>query len=210
MRSGAFDRHALLNAMRLTVYDEGSGHPVGRSRGAAVQSTRQFMIEKYGEPGFERLLQKLDPELRDLLIRPLAISWQDAPAMNRIYEVIQSEFGDGTDAIFHEIGCFSARHDVKAYFKFLLTLASPAQIIQRLPMMWGTYYDTGQMQVNVNGNRADAEIAGFEDAGIPCKLASGFVEEVLRMGGARNPKVIHTECVANNHEKCRFVVTWDN
>lgn len=181
---------------------------MGKSRGAAIQSARQFVLEKYGEPGFERLLERLEPELRDLLARPLAISWQDAPAMIRVYEAIQSEFGDGTDEVFHEMGRFNARHDVKAYFKFLLSLTSATQIVQRFPMMWGTYYDTGKMHIHVEGNRAEAELIGFEDAGIPCKMASGFVEEVLRMTGAKDPRVIHSQCTGDGHEKCRFILTW--
>lgn len=182
---------------------------MGNVRGAAAQAAKNFVLENYGQEGLDQLMARLDEGQRKILAVPLPVSWLDAPTMIRFFETINELFGDGTEAIYRRIGQFNASRDIKSYYKFILALSSPALVLNRLPALWSAYYDTGILTVQVSGNRAEAVMTGFEDAGVPCQIVCGFAEKTIEMTGGKNPHVEHEECVANGGPICRFVFTWD-
>lgn len=182
---------------------------MGMTRGITAKVLREFILQEHGEEGLERLVEQLPPEQRKHLNSPYTLQWTEIEFSVGVIEAIARAFGRNPQEIARQVGAFSAGNTIGTFYRFLLSTAAPATIVEKFPSLWKTYSNTGEVaECQVEGNRGALVLTGFTDAGLSCHTLCGFVQKALEMAGARNVQVNHTECAAHGGAKCRFQMTW--
>lgn len=182
---------------------------MGMTRGVTAKVLREFVLQKHGQKGLDMLLDQLSPEWQKTLNSPYTLQWTEVAFSVGVIEVIARSFGQDPQEAARQVGIFSAETTMGTFYRFLLSTATPAAIVQKFPSIWKNYSDTGEVtECSAEGNRGKVVLVGFDNAGLACYTLCGFAQKTLEMAGARNAQVNHTECVACGGGKCRFEMTW--
>jgi hypothetical protein len=91
----------------------------------------------------------------------------------------------------------------------ILSVATPDRIMARTPMFWSRYFDVCALKPTEvapkNWVLTIAGPTGEEEApaGVTCSDGvSRWIEQALRMAGAKSPTVIHTRCRFDGAPEC--------
>lgn len=181
-------------------------------KGTTISNQKAFIVEKFGEESLTRFLGALPAEVRSLYEASVVVSWVPTSAVRLGYQTINRLFGDGTPAIYHEIGAWGARRDLPRFFKTILGMANPATVFEFLGSMWRIYYSSGKLRVvEKQPNHLIVHLIGFEDACEEiCSDIAGFSQALLETLKIKNPRVKHTACIAKGSEYCVFEGYWED
>jgi hypothetical protein len=139
--------------------------------------------------GMGALLASIDqPALRAFIEQPfLASAWYDVLPVAPLVVAEARATRQSTEAYLRERTRFQAKQDLGGVYKFILWLASPEAVAQRLPRMLTKLFDFGEMSVAVVEPRhVRATVTGY-----PALLSDWYVntfdvyaEAALKAAGA--------------------------
>jgi len=181
-----------------------------RIKGSVLKARLAFAQELAPKDGLERVLGRFavseQAELRSLL----ATRWYPFDLGKRLDEAIVAELGDGRASFFEQLGVASAEKNLTGVHREFLVSGDPHAFLSRAPMIYSFYYDKGRREYRKTGaNEAelvtcDAETFSLAD----CATVVGWHRRALEMCGAREPKVVETECRARGGAVCRYRLSW--
>jgi uncharacterized protein (TIGR02265 family) len=108
----------------------------------------------------------------------------------------------------------AARDSTGAYFegpyKALVRRGDPARTLQSLPALWRLRHDTGDFEVEIQGDgRARLELRNYAlVAREACELVQGTLWGLLHHSGARGIELTHTQCRARGGVTCEWHAAW--
>lgn len=178
-----------------------------------LKSYLEFLHERVGENGAERVLAALTPEDREVLARPsLSNEWLDCDLWWRLLTTADRVLGRGDLQLVREIGAFDAKRNLNGVYRVFLSFLRPEFIMSRASLIWKQYYDTGRIEV-VRVGKQDAEFRLLEFPGLPLHHEVeliGWMEEALRMTGRSRTQLEHPgPCLARGDAYCQFLARWD-
>lgn len=181
-------------------------------KGTTISNQKAFIVDKFGEESLARFLEALPPDIRTMYESSVVISWVPTEAVRLGYQTINRLFGDGSTAIYHEIGAWGARRDLPRFFKTVLGMANPGMVFEFLGSMWRIYYNSGKLRVvDRQPNRITVHLVDFNDACEEiCSDVAGFSQALLETLKIRNPRVRHTACQAKGSPHCVFEGEWED
>jgi hypothetical protein len=176
-----------------------------------VQSSLQYVREKFGDASLARIVAALPESDRRSLESVLASSWYDVDTFRRFMVETERQLAAREPDVVRRMGRFSCDQGITTVYRIFFKLGSPEFIIGRAARVFSSYYDTGELRIVESGpGRAVGELVGFE-GGAPqfCERIFGWMQQTLERAGARNLRAKHDVCVHRGGPVCRFEGYWD-
>jgi uncharacterized protein (TIGR02265 family) len=180
-------------------------------KGLVIQARKEFVDDNFGKGAWEKVLEALPPEDRDMLKDLiLTAKWYPFELGERLDRAIVNVLGDGKEKFFEDIGAKSAQRSLVKVHKSFLTPGDPQAFLKKADVIYKFYYDTGRREYTQTGPSSgvmttyDAKTFSVPD----CLTVVGWHKEALRMCGARNVEMVEEECRAKGGACCRYRVKW--
>jgi hypothetical protein len=181
-------------------------------KGIAWIVMMKYFSEHHTPKDIEKLKAALDQESRELFESKyvLPFSFVDYGTFLKIQLTADKVIGRGDFELVKQLNYYSARHDVHGVYKFIVSLLSPKTAFQALSKLLNQFYDKGKLHLeNATSNGVTIIIEDAPDIPLYHDIEQGaYVEEIVRMAGAKDIKFTHTQCMARGDVRCRWEVTW--
>jgi uncharacterized protein (TIGR02265 family) len=185
--------------------------PVLKVKGAVLRSRLALVEDLGGAEGMAKVLGSLSGEDRSSLESLLPTNWYPFQIGQRLDDAIVREIGGGRREFFETLGAASAQKNLSGVHKGFLVPGDPHGFLEKAPLIYSFYYDTGRREYLRTGEREgilttyDATTFSAPD----CLTVVGWHRRALEMCGARQPRVVEEECRARGGAFCRYRVSWD-
>jgi hypothetical protein len=182
-------------------------------KAAGFNSSMQVARELVGEAAFDRFVEKLPPELADLIKRPrLATNWLSFTQVMTINERILDDLMHGDLEKVFELGRRQFKADLNSIYKVFVRVGSVNFIAKRTAVLYGTYTrNCGTMSVvREEPNLLEVEVNGHPLArpGLWHYLR-GNVHGGAEASGAKNVKSLLVEA-SDVSQRARIRITWSS
>jgi predicted hydrocarbon binding protein len=181
-------------------------------RGAALISPLQYMRTHGSEQQQARILSCLNEKLRDKLLGKIVTSrWYPLHYLIDLCCAIDSVLGTGDKALLLELGQYAIAEASRGVYKVFFKLANPEAMIKRTSLIWGRYFDSGQLTIALEGeHRGRSILRNFDKPEhAHCLLVQGWIRGVLTMTGAKNIRLENVQCRQKEANVCEFTATWE-
>jgi hypothetical protein len=185
--------------------------PDAQLKGSAYLSTLAFIESQFGAQAKERVLNRLDPDDRNMLTgMVLPIQWYPLAPFPRLLRAMEAELGRGDLALVIERGTWAAVQDMRTVHKVLLKFVTPQWVIEKGTKLWPNFHTSGRWEVKRHGDKAARgtlhDLGVVDDA--MCATLRGWMLGLLQLAGARRPAVEHAQCRARGDAICVYDVSW--
>ena len=112
---------------------------------------------------------------------------------------------------FHEVvGRTSASEDLNGVYHEFRRDGDPLGMLKAGILAWQSYHDTGQILVTSESDTsARVDLVGHEMVSKEmCAINTAWIDEELRLAGARSVEVNHTRCCCRGDQLCRWETKW--
>lgn len=187
----------------------------GQSKGSILIHARDYVLERLGTNGWERILQELHPDDRALFGGVLlSASWYPVVHWNRLMDASLPRLGRDPNEGMRVLAGHIAKQDLNTVYRLVLKLGSPEFILKRTGQLWSRYYDTGTLTPKEIGpSRWKLEL----DAPVHIESApshytcgpgvSAWVASGLHLSGTK-AEVVESRCRFREGHRCEFDVSW--
>lgn len=181
-------------------------------KGSAVVSTYNWVVKKYGEGGWNKILSAMGRKERKPLGGRLLIgAWYPFESYVAMLRAVDDIYGDSDNVLLVELGRFSAEDGLSTVYRFFFKVGSPNFIISRAAKVWSSYYNGGSMEV-IKNDKGHA-IVRLGDWPLPkkehCDRVRGWITRAIEMSGGRNVVVKETKCQCSGGKCCEYDLKWD-
>jgi uncharacterized protein (TIGR02265 family) len=180
-------------------------------KGLVINTRKAFVIEHFGQDGWERVVNALPMSDQKLFRQGLfAAQWYPFEIGRRLDKAIVQVLGGGKDSVFEALGAKSAQQSLNREHKPFLAPGDPQAFMKNAPVIYRFYYDTGYREYEETGPNSgvmttyDSETYSAPD----CLTVIGWYKEALMMCGAKTVRVVEEECRAKGGTCCRYRFTW--
>jgi hypothetical protein len=165
-------------------------------------------INSKGGPPVDSAIAGLSPQDQAVLKQPIsAVSWVDYGAIVRMIV----HYHKGNLQAIKEASASAAQQNLKGIYRAFLSLTSPRFVCNKIPLIWKQYFNSGQVSLEwVNEKNLIVRITGVE--GMPQYheyIFLPYIEEALRIAGAKNVFSYHTKCLAKGDDCCKIELRWE-
>ncbi|MBZ5588019.1 MAG: DUF2378 family protein [Acidobacteriia bacterium] len=179
-------------------------------KGNILRARIAFVKERFGEAAWDRVVRTLSAEEQKQLSGVVNVAWYPFDLGRHLDDAIVAVLGGGKTTVFEEMGRASARENLTTVHRNFLDAGDPQAFMQKAPMIYRFYYDTGRRTWEATGPTSgvitthDADTYSAAD----CATVVGWYKEALAMVGAKNPVIVEEACRARGDECCRYRVSW--
>jgi hypothetical protein len=181
-------------------------------KGTSCTALKKYFDECHTPEEREKLKAALAEPARELFERTdvLPFTWIEYGTYVDILLTADKVLGRGDFEIVKQINYFSARHDIKGVYKFIVSLLSPKTALQASSKLFKQFYDKGALSLeNLKSNSATMLMKDVADIPLHHDVEQGaYVEEIMRMAGAKEIRYTHPECMARGDARCRWEINW--
>jgi hypothetical protein len=181
-------------------------------KGSVLRARKEFVIDHFGEQGWQTVLAALQDEDRDFWQDVIITSdWYDFVIGERLDKTIVSVLGKGNERVFEQIGAKSAKRNLTGVHRSFLSPGNPQSFMHMANTIYKFYYDTGYREYEETGATSgvmttfEAETFSIPD----CLTVIGWYREALQMCGAKNIKIFEDICRARGGAFCRYHFNWE-
>ncbi|NLI97402.1 hypothetical protein GX441_01935 [bacterium] len=183
-------------------------------RGVIPRYVRMWIVEFYGQDGLEKVLSKLSHEAGRMLRAPVPHGWYPVNLMREAYYAVDSELARKNPEVLYSLGRFIADQSVQGFLQYLVRLISTEKIVARLDAIWKRYHEGGKAEAQIFASKGAAKSGTFSVSGYDagkgfCLMLTGFIEEFIRLAGARDIEIKKRSCIHNGDEKCLWSINWN-
>lgn len=179
-------------------------------KGNILRARIAFVKERFGEAAWDRVVRTLSADDQKQLSGVVNVAWYPFDLGRRLDDVIVAVLSGGNTTVFEEMGRASARENLTTVHRSFLEPRDPQTFMQKAPMIYCFYYDTGRRTWEATGPTSgvmtthDADTHSIAD----CATVVGWHKEALAMIGAKNPVIVEEACRARGDDCCRYRVNW--
>jgi len=184
-----------------------------KDRGVLPRYVRLWIVYRFGEKGLARVLDRLGPQTKAMLTKPVPHEWYPVSLTKELYRAVDVEFSTAHPDALHSLGSFIADHSVRGFLKYLARLVSMQKVLARVGLIWRRYHDGGSVETSIL-KKDDARVEGIltikdYDAGqVWCKLMDAYLETFAASTGAKNVKVEKKDCIHTGDDVCSWHISW--
>lgn len=121
------------------------------ARGVNFLYTKQFVIEKYGNGEWERVLLSLSEEARKIWNEPiLPIHEHPFALYKELISALSSVSNIKQVAELSSIYEYIADHSLNTLYKVFFSFAKPQFVIKNYPKLWQRFFNSGEVEVQVS------------------------------------------------------------
>ena len=181
-------------------------------KGTAIITLPPFIKERFGEGGFNRWIDGLTPEAREVYQSSVLAS-SSYPLKRFLIEPLRkmcSLFYAGDLKGARESGRFSADYSLKGIYKIFVKLGSPEFMLRRAGSILPLYYTPSEMKVmECRTGQGIMQITKFRemDQVLEIRIA-GWMERAIEISGGKQPNIKITKSLAGGDPLSEFLATW--
>lgn len=181
-------------------------------KGSVLRSRLAMIADIAPEGGLDRVLDRLDPDVRETLGSLLASSWYSFDVGRKLDAAIVDELGGGRPEYFEKLGEASAEKNLGSggVHRQFLVVGNPHAFLEKASLVYSFYYDQGHRDYEkVGDNEAILTTHEAETYSAPdCATVVGWYRRALEMCGVEKPRVVEEQCRAKGGGVCRYRLTW--
>jgi hypothetical protein len=180
-------------------------------KGSALLARLQFVRERHGVEGLERLLTGLSPEQQRLLRGDLLPhAWAPYQDFIDLCTAIDRLFGQGDLALCYEMGRHAAEQNLPTLYRIFYRLGSPLYIFRKAARVWEVHYDTGRLVPIQEGERqVRIRVLDFERPHrAHCLSIKGWAARSVEMSGAVIDDMKEDRCRVWGDNACEMWLRW--
>jgi serine/threonine-protein kinase len=179
-----------------------------RIKGAFVAAALDHLREAHGPGGLERVLAKVPPEsafqLRGVL---MPVAWMPASLLSELALAAELVFGRGEarapSDVARALGEAVATRALSTTHRHFIQGVTPTMAVQRIPKIWRTYHNGGEVTVRRAPSGWLVEVSGHAPlSATHAEVMMGFYAGLLEITGARE---VRAELVVAGPEAARTV-----
>ena len=181
-------------------------------KGVALVSTIAYIKTKHGEEGFEKVLNKLAEEDREILSEPIMEPiWYPFRLYVNLTQTVDQVFGIGDLSLAREVGAFGADHDLKTIYKIFYKLGSPQFIIKQVARVFSSYFDVGNaIVIKSESKSCVVELHDFPAlSSVFIQRVRGFTKKTIELSGGKNVRVHPIEEIRASKKIVTYNVFWE-
>ncbi len=179
-------------------------------KGNILKARMGFVKERFGDPGLEKVLNRMSEDDRKVLRTAINVAWYDFGLGARLDKAIVAALAGGDTRLFEEMGRASARDNLTTVHSNFLQPRDPQKFMAKAGLIYGFYYDTGRRTWQPTGPTSGVlTTTGSETySTADCATVIGWYKEALGMLGAKNIDIVEETCCARGDQACRYNVKW--
>jgi hypothetical protein len=166
---------------------------VARLKAASIINNIELARELLGEPRLGELLATVPEATRALFERRLyAVEWLESEDWLPFQTAMLERYFAGDEGAFRAYARKVCERDFNTFYKVIIRfLVSPESLLERTAKLWSTYSDEGTLAVVDRAREGGRQRVSLRLDAIRTThpvfglLLHGFVEQLLRMSGAR-------------------------
>lgn len=114
------------------------------------------------------------------------------------------------DEFYEMVGRTSAIEDLNGVYHEFRCDGDPLGMLKAGILAWRSYHDTGRILVTPESETsARVDLVGYETVSEEmCAINTAWIDEELRLAGARDAEVTHTRCCCRGDPLCRWETKW--
>jgi hypothetical protein len=175
-------------------------------RGTAIFARLRWLVEKHGEKAYDETLAMIEPAYAEAIRMALPTTWVPFDAYIAICIAMDKRYGTGDLSLCRELGRFSANANLPTLYRLFYKLGTVPYIMSKATAVWSEHYDSGTARV-VEHAKGDISII-VENFATPhkaqCLSVLGWIEESVRISGARILNAAEVKCRTSGDEYCEF------
>ncbi len=204
-----------------------------RVKGSIVQSRLDFVRERLGPTGPEKLLGALPAEDRERIERDASAgAWYLGYAVNKDGERIRRIESDvpvgdwypfgllvridraiaelcGGEQALEDVGARSADFHIGTLYRKLARMSAPQDFFRNTSLVHQLYHDSGSMQYEAAGDRGcRLRVFGPDVDPIYCRSAIGYFRRAATLCGGEGARVEEVRCRNRGDDSCEYRVSW--
>lgn len=178
---------------------------------ARIKGTGMLGVVKTLRADKEKARQLLPVHLHFYLTeRIIASGWYPAEDFLEVLRTAAKMLPIKKEEYYEMVGRSSANQDLNGVYHEFRRDGDPLGMLKAAVLAWRSYHDTGKILVTPEGeNSARVDLAGYMMACEEmCAINTAWIDEDLRLAGARDIEVAHTRCCCRDDQLCRWEVRW--
>ncbi|MCD4813542.1 hypothetical protein K8S19_07610 [bacterium] len=172
----------------------------------------EYLVKEFGPRCDEKILADLSPEDQAVFQKEiLPFQWLDYGAYLRYVFAADKVMGKGDNNLVALSSRYTARKHFSGIYRIFISVASPQFVLKRSARVWRQYFDVGTIEtLEAADKHVLAKLTGYPDIPLNHDLSHiPFMEEILTMCGAKNPKGKHPKCQARGDDHCLWEFHWE-
>lgn len=180
-------------------------------KGSLLSARPRYVAEQWGDAALRDVLGRLEAKARATLESPiLPFTWYPFDVLAAVDAAIIEGPMKGDMSQMRRFGSAVARYDLPTLYKVMFKLGTPAFLIKRVGVVYGTYVRGGKMHAEVTGKTANVTLTEGSLPRYFCQQGvSGWFSAALELSGGRAVHVKETHCVHESAPHCRWEATWE-
>jgi len=182
----------------------------GNVKGGLLKAHLEWIGENLPGVTIDEICRHVSPATAVVLHRPvLPVSWYPFRAVVETDRAIAAASGRDGDALFRELGRYSARINLTTNYK-VYTRSEPRAFFELAVRLHGRFQDFGRAEYERTG-QTSCRLAMFEYpcfSPVFCLSGQGYYEQATALHGGQKPQVRETACQCRGGSACRFEVQW--
>ncbi len=182
-----------------------------RIKGIVFTSRREFVTNRWGAAGWDRVLASLGTESRRTLQgRLLGTSFYPLQLNDEVDRAICTALASGDVRIYREMGEYSANLHIPMSYAGPVSSKDPVAFLRAAASNAPKYYDAGTGEVEVRGPcYGILRLQGFQSTQTNCETNLGFFARGLELCGAIRVRPNEPVCSARGGWKDEYEFRWD-
>jgi hypothetical protein len=153
------------------------------------------------------------PAADEHLLRSLLLpsSWYPLDLLRRFESSIVSVLQQGSRSeVLLDIGRATAALNLTGTQRGYVRDGDPHFLLERSSGIYACHFNVGSRTYEKIGERAGVvrTVKPFTDAKDACLITVGWLERAIEIAGARNARVVETQCAAKGAPHCEIVCEW--
>lgn len=180
-------------------------------KATAVLARINFIKERFGGPGYERVLAAVDGRVAERL-RALVLpqEWLPLACLTELVEATERTFGRGDGALCREMARHAADANLTTLYRIFYRVASAGYVLTKASSLWKAHYDSGRLEAVESGPKSIAlRIVDFD---VPecthCRSVFAWAERSVELSGGSEVKVAHSGCRKRGARACECTISY--
>lgn len=142
--------------------------------------------------------------------RIIASGWYPVDDFLTILKTVSKIVPMSNDEFYELVGRTSAIEDLNGVYHEFRCDGDPLGMLKAGILAWRSYHDTGRILVTLESETsARVDLVGYETVSEEmCAINTAWIDEELRLAGARDVEVTHTRCCCRGDPLCRWETKW--
>ncbi len=180
-------------------------------KAAAVLARIKFIKEGFGDTGYARVLDALEPRIRERLSAlVLSQEWLPVACLTALIDTTDRVLGRGDGELCREMARYAADANLTTLYRIFFRISSASFILGKASALWNVHYDSGRLEVLEDGPRKiGLRVADFDAPHCThCSSVFPWAERSVELSGGKHVSVKTGACRKRGGAACECTLTY--